>query len=354
MGGISVLVLVSLALGVISALDQPDNLHPQVELLEQGAGVVFQTGPKAVFTASSWLLTYHVSIRGYVESLQLLQDMYLKEQDIVRNMSRTHEVYNTSNIVISKALRATESRMSQLVNFIEGNYHLQHIQEKRSIPLLSSVGEIANALFGVATETDIEYLEQQITQILKRDSMVESIQEKQVTVFRAMEGRIQDLERQMSEESNITSQLLTTIYRMFGDPEKGAGEDGRGQSLLHLVWQNDFLQNTNLLREAIDQMSMAVTRLLEGYISPELLDANSLSTALQHVQRKIPPHLRLAIDHDNRQRLQQYYTIPVARHIPSKEGIRGVLRLPLINTGQQYTIYKAIPFPQQTPNDPRH
>jgi hypothetical protein len=80
-----------------------------------------------------------------------------------------------------------------------------------------------------------------------------------------------------------------------------------------------------------------------------LFPPEQLQTALEHVQRHLPGHLGLAIGYDEDEILK-YYELPVTQPLNIANKIRGIITIPLVNTGQVFNIYQAIPFPNRMPN----
>jgi hypothetical protein len=331
-----------------------DSMSGGIRILPMtdAAGVIFQVGPRAVFSSTAWLLIFEVDLTNLTQHLERLRNQTDAEQHLARRLSKTFGPYNQTVDVLEEALRDTEKQLKSMVTLAGGSDENDEdkLRKLRSLPLLSSLGNIANALFGLATEDDVTMLQNRIDRLLKHNVQIDTLADKQITAFRAMEGQIKNVEQRLQQEINVTAGLLTTVQGLFGKSNTGAGSKGTEQTLLHLVWQNDMLSTLNYFRGVLDKVHTAVLSLLDGQLTPQLIGMNTLHDALKHVKQQLPPHLRLAIGPDSG--IRQYYKLHLAHHLPQNGAIRGVIRIPLVNTLQEFRIYKAIPFPQFMPKAP--
>lgn len=346
-GATKILITWSIVISSVTcASGASHNNTPTLEPNLRGIGIIFQLGPEAIFSSTSWTIAFDVNVTGLEMQLQELNKQYQEEQEVVNNLKNLRLGYNTTDEIIRNALRRAGKDLTNLYFQVDGTRNIKDVNAprrkgRRSIPGLTFIGSLSNTLFGTATEDDVARLQAQIDYVMARQASMASTQELQLTAFKTLEGQIRETEVRLQQEVNVTKVLLDMVKHLYEVPREG----GKEQVLFHLIWQEDMLASINLFRTIIHQLGQALKNLQDGYITPELIEPDSLEKAMEFVQKELPPHLRLAVS-TNAEDLKILFRIQIAQHLEKKGVIRGIIRIPLTTTGQQYQIYKATPFPQ--------
>jgi hypothetical protein len=109
------------------------------------------------------------------------------------------------------------------------------------------------------------------------------------------------------------------------------------------------MATANALYTAVTELKGMVRALQEGYLSPEIMSPEQLYTVLQQLTLDIPTDLHLIYPADPKG-LDPYYSLPLTRHIPSRDIIRGALRVPLKQSLAPTLLISIVPFPTTTIN----
>jgi hypothetical protein len=326
---------------VTCAVSHSKLLNPTLTPIQNGAGVIFQPHASAIFSATAWLLVFEVPLTDLKEGMENINILHAQEQKLVsdsiaKKMKIANEYFD-ANQTIWKAKHQMQQDYNKFLMRIKGTIKNSKTQKRRTIrSIFPFMGYFYNFLYGSATDYDIQKLQNQVDQLFTRQDRLISIQKEQLTTFKQIENRLARQHQQLQQEVNFTSTLFDVVSR--------ATTSADNQPIIHYLWQRELLTAIGEVREQIHLMQQTINRLQLGYLDLDLVPPEQLQTALATIQQNMPDHLRMVLGSEDEE-IMKYYQLPLTRQLADDESIRGVISIPLANSGQLYDIYKAIPFP---------
>jgi hypothetical protein len=325
--------------------------EPSLDPLDSGAGVLFQPQTTAVFSATTWYLAFEIDLREVEAEIGKIEELFQKEQNLTKTTFKNvkmRDQYFISNATVTQAIQQMQSEKKQLYTRLRGalgnQTRLQQRKKKRS--LFPFIGRIYNFLYGTSTDDDYLHLQGQVDQLFTKQDRIVSLQKSYLTTFKRIDNQLQRQQQQLQQEVNLTHALFELLTGLRAE------KDSNLQPIFHFVWQKELLTAIGEVRESFRDYNQALNHMQMGHLSLNLLPPEQLQMALANIQQHLPNHLSLALAAGDPDVLR-YYQLPLTRQIPSQGTIRGMVNVPLVNAGQLFNIYKAIPFPTYYP-EPNH
>ncbi len=318
--------------------------QPELDPMKSGSGVLFQPQSTAVFSATTWYLAFEVDLKEIECEIQKICQLHKREQNltqIIQKNVKMRDQYAISNSTVSKAVEQMNVEKRQLYTRLRGTLKNQtqiSNQKRRRRSLFPFMGKVYNFLYGTATDEDFLSIRGQVDHLFSRQDRIISLQKTYLTTFKNIDNQLQRQQQQLQQEVNLTQSLFEILTGLRKE------KDSTVQPLFHFVWQKELLTAIGEVRESFREYDHALNHMQLGYLSLNLLPPEQLQLALANIQQHLPSHLILAIGAGD-QDIIRYYQLPLTRHIPNQNTIRGLVNVPLVNAGQLFNVYKAIPFP---------
>jgi hypothetical protein len=324
------------------------TLEPVLQTWDQGTGLLFQPQTSAVFSATTWFLAFEVNVSGVTKEVDHIFDLYADEQAILHHNSQVQirAQYTRTNETLWKAIFQLRQDTNQFTARLQGKMLRKVTKKKRNKKSLFPLGgHIMSFLYGTATHHDIRKIQQQIDTLFNRQDQIINLQTLHLTTFKEIEGQLNKHHQQLRQDVSMTASLLDLMNITMA---KSAT-----QPLMLFMWQRELLTTIGEVRETLHHYNQLLDQLQLGYLSLSLFPPEQLQSALENVQRHLPSHLGLAIGY-NDDEILRYYQLPMAKPLIATDKIRGIVTIPLINTGQLFNVYRAIPFPTKIADNNTH
>jgi hypothetical protein len=327
---------IGVALTVTTPGGKAQEAYPKILPFTNPYGALPIQHGSIVFTSSNWWIVYEFNITHIPKTVSALREIL----DAQPKTSRTETA--TMNMVL-EMVNKVEHEYENLLDMVGRGIVRHNTRLKRGTNLnlpAAGNGIFLHSILGVATEDEIEQTDAYLSTLFQRQQKIVTVQQLQITALKLTSDKVDKQQHQLELLLNVTA----TLYKLI----KTTSKPGETNSL-QLIRHGQCMATANALYIAVTELKGMVRGLQEGYLSSEILPPGQLYTVLQQLTLDIPTDLHLIYSADPK-RLDPYYSLPLTRHIPSKDIIRGALRIPLKQSILPTLLISIIPFPTTTLN----
>ena len=351
-------------------LGNPGNKYEGVSNLniQLNQGVVFRDMGDISVSGNFWTLVIEVDLSELHEKIgdfMLSLSTYKNALERVTFSGKIDSVKGINNVVkgtiethlqgaiqFNNSMKLTQQKYTELKLAFGTN---SRRRGKRAI--IGGIGDIMRPLFGLATDNQIDDLNNHINTLRRSDESIFQLLEKQATILKATVSRSKQhdtLLNQLSEASDQISSKVNELIEDIGDIEEDIAVIPHIISALKLlnglsVQALAYSDWKTLLEEDLMKLETALESTAAGKISSHFISIEDFLEALSEVDRNLPPTLSLAIP-VTREFLYQYYNFIDIKTSGNNDKIRIFAHLPLISPERKFRLYEAIPWPSPIEN----
>ena len=266
------------------------------------------------------------------------------EQRLFENLGNLRHTLDLQISVVEIQTANSIIRLKSLLNSITRLYTREPIsRSKRS--LLPWGGDLLNALFGTATESDLDGLRKQISNLAVNQNDLVHVVENSLSMLNkintlasqnrhAMNKLVIDLGKLNNNLHKIRSLVLTLQLLNIFSRNVISGVNTITLSIAQT------LENLNI---EINQFASNLDKAMRGQLSTTLIRPAELRSILNDISHRLPNSLKL--NEFERQKIMWYYKMLPVTVIPDNNKIHIITVIPLIPLESLFTLYRVVVVP---------
>ena len=331
-------VLVLIILGEARATFMQDN-------------VVFQKVNEISTTRSRWLVTIVNDLEPFEIFLKDVTNRTAQALKTSEQLIRTYSVPEKQSLRTSfyNLQLEADDIWSSLEALVDSLIEIQTLDKgsPRKKRALLPLGSVFSFLFGVASQSDLKNIKQNIKILRANQQDIAHVVEKSLTIINTSRVEI-------SENRQAIGALRSTI----GEIDKKI--EGVSAALSSRINQIEFFlkqylqmelivgELSQLLQKAmlyLEHLRTQLNMLSLGHLSPSVITPSKLSFLLARVKEKLPVSVRLPVDPSKD--LWKYYHILSCTTIFENNKLITIVKIPLLDVNEEYEIFKVhnLPLP---------
>lgn len=343
------------------------TVHANIWLSRQNYGVIFEDIGLFDSGKSKWYQTFvvelnKVNIQDYKHPCQnsFMINKWSSKQE---NISTDHMQYWYTDVPNDDEISLEHFCPSFLSYEHHHNVLRQRIEQTRQrigvmLPrysprkrrgLFNFIGEASKSLFGTATEDDIKAVKEQIAHMTATTADMKgqlvflgnSLQS-YILKENKQDEYLRNAIRLQHEQNNMMIHTFTNSLRnvtnnlMFW------------MNVMH-IFHTDFTVYLDQLEKQVQQELVGVTKLFEGYLSPELIEPDLMTFTLSHIQEELKekfPDFSITHTHP-----AFYYNRQDVTFVRINNSIHITLSVPIHSEPSTFRLYEIHTLPVPVPNE---
>ena len=278
--------------------------------------------------AGTWQMVVEYKITSIINTITELESAFGRINEIGKG-TKAKLIINTQKH-ITKSINDFKTEYKRLEETItyENPDFITTNRTKRGLP------DGVSHFLGVATTTDIRHIIKKAKEAMKAEQDLTHHVEQQITFLKSTSGQLNGEQNQVLGLMNITSDLENTIQVLATQGKEG--------SMTQLAAYKNVIDTIERLHNHITQLFNAITTLWQHHIPQNLISQQTLTSTILNIQ-EVNKH-QLIPAYGGKETIR-YYSMPIAIGLHYSEHIRAIIQIPLIEEGQQFYRYMALPFP---------
>ena len=272
-------------------------------------------------------------MHDFYKTFKLEDDRYMKhfnmtKEDLDRTIDRLTDIHSKSYNLIG----TTRNHPSNIVN-------------RSLLPL----GNILGFLFGTASSGDIKGLKKDIQTLYANQVKHGEILNEVITITNISRGLIHENRLTINNLIDSAEFLNETLVNIHEDIEP------LFVTRRFLLVHDEVQIHSHRLRASIDKINddvnhlgVSVYVLSTGKLSPDTVDPIHLGKELTDIQKQLTPTLRLPEDPTTN--IWHFYKYLTVTPIVYQDRLMMLIKIPLIDTDSETTLYKVYNLPVYHPN----
>lgn len=209
-------------------------------------------------------------------------------------------------------------------------------ETKQTRSLLPFIGSISHALFGTATDSDLEATKQQILQIMNKGRAATDVLEQQI--------------RELTTATSITNKRIDAIKRqvdtnvaLLTDMALGITKSGL-DNIKALGYMSELLLNYVEVSTHLNEIKIGINELVSGRLSPSIISQMDLQRTLSGINKIIKGYgsnNRILTEHAN-----FYYRKNDHVVVRYDNRLLITIKIPIGTYNSSFDLYRVISYPQ--------
>jgi len=278
---------------ILAASGQPDDFS-DFTILRHNYGVVIKKASEAQIATDYWTHVFTVEL----PTVGRVVDTFIPTCDrIVRsNSTINHQTCVTIRPMLGILAELNENMtkhlnetMKHIVNVLPT--HFRSVDNRQTRALIGVVGEILRGAFGTMSDSDRENIDARVRQIVRTQvgltKSFESEQAKMSSYFSVANKRM-----------DTVAKLVTDQHKVIDDVLQHIAITARETTVSNVIVSTAISRLTRYITimDHINDLRVAVERLVEGYLTPSLIPPASIDMAIRSIQQELAsrfPDVRL-------------------------------------------------------------
>ena len=304
------------------------------------------------FTSQSrWLVALPLNLEIYSKPINVIADHLFEIRKYVRfcnsevNRHNKGEDYTPVMQLIVNQIEYARTRITTLQNKsteISSTLSKQ-LRVKRS--LIPFLGNILSDLTGVATEDDLQVINQRISNLVNSDEDLVHIVEDSLTVVNATKHKLNHVTDTVDSLIDAFGTFQETVYNATKEIFEQIDQTKvLYKCLAHpTLLMNSLLHNVEAATSHLNSLQNLIDDTLQGQLTMNVIQPNQFRSMLQEIEKALPQNLRLPYDIDRD--LYHYYHHLTVRFTTSSKGPIIIISIPLKSLMSEFNYHKIVYMP---------
>ena len=317
--------------------------------------VVFQKTNEVFINDAKWSVTFVHDLRPFQKLISQIKNDLVHTDEIVKTITNFYESSNMAGYVETfKSLHIEVDLLTDTYNSVYDNFaeyqslSLNGHRSQRS--LIPIIGQLMSTLFGTVSENDLENINRNIKALAGNQKQIIHDLDVILSVLNLTRMQVSENRRSIMDLIIVVQKLDRKIFDLqqvfsakFVRLEQFVYTYLRFQMILDEIKQTtqDAVFYLESLKSELNMLSMQ-------HLSTNTISPKDLKELLIEVESKLPNNFELP--RNPRKDIWYFYkTLTSITYLEDNE-IRIVLKIPLINTKEEYEVYRIynLPLPMAT------
>ena len=309
----------------------------------------------SVFTTESkWLTSFVVNNDPFIRNVQDIQAnskqllailnhyiVQLRDANLPNN-SYHLDIFRTYRTKIKTFNKETSQVLTDAIGLQES---LVKSPTRNRRSLLPFLGDLLSGVTGVATQKDIDVINEHLNLIRSQNIEFGHILDGSISVVNATKVQLDDVIDTVNDLNDFTAKLNYELNNVTLLTFRTVDELKRFQADYFDIDMHDQILQTNLrlIKQQLFKFKLIISDALQGQVTPLLIEPNKFKKLLLEIQNEIDSRFQMPFD--VRTELMKYYQYLTCDVFQSLHGFGIVLSIPLVSVNSKFDIYEVINVP---------
>ena len=317
--------------------------------------VVFQKTNEVFINDAKWSVTFVPDLRPFQKLINQIKNDLVHTDEIVKTITNFYESSNMTGYVETfKSLHIEVDLLTDTYNSVYDNfaeYQSLSVNGHRSQrSLISITGQLMSTLFGTVSENDLENINRNIKVLAGNQKQIIHDLDVSLSVLNLTRMQVSENRRSIMDLIIVVQKLDRKIFDL---QQVFSAKFVRLEQFVHTYLQfqmilDEIKQTTQDAVFYLESLKSELNMLSMQHLSTNTISPKDLKELLIEVESKLPNNFELP--RNPRKDIWYFYkTLTSITYLEDNE-IRIVLKIPLINTKEEYEVYRIynLPLPMAT------
>ena len=317
--------------------------------------VVFQKTNEVFINDAKWSVTFVHDLRPFQKLINQIKNDLVHTDEIVKTITNFYERSNMTGYVKTfKSLHIEVDLLTDTYNSVYDNfaeYQSLSVNGHRSQrPLIPIIGQLMSTLFGTVSENDLENINRNIKALAGNQKQIIHDLDVSLSVLNLTRMQVSENIRSIMDLIIVVQKLDRKIFDL---KQVFSAKFVRLEQFVHTYLQfqmilDEIKQTTQDAVFYLESLKSELNMLSMQLLSTNTISPKDLKKLLIEVESKLPNNFELP--RNPRKDIWYFYkTLTSITYLEDNE-IRIVLKIPLINTKEEYEVYSIynLPLPMAT------
>ena len=317
--------------------------------------VVFQKTNEVFINDAKWSVTFVHDLRPFHKLINQIKNDLLHTDEIVKTITNFYESSNMTGYVETfKSLHIEVDLLTDTYNSVYDNFAEYqslsvngHRSQRSLIPI---TGQLMSTLFGTVSENDLENINRNIKALAGNQKQIIHDLDVSLSVLNLTRMQVSENRRSIMDLIIVVQKLDRKIFDL---QQVFSAKFVRLEQFVHTYLQfqmilDEIKQTTQDAVFYLESLKSELNMLSMQHLSTNTISPKDLKELLIEVESKLPNNFELP--RNPRKDIWYFYkTLTSITYLEDNE-IRIVLKIPLINTKEEYEVYRIynLPLPMAT------
>ena len=317
--------------------------------------VVFQKTNEVFINDAKWSVTFVHDLRPFQKLINQIKNDLVHTDEIVKTITNFYESSNMTGYVETfKSLHIEVDLLTDTYNSVYNNFAEYqslsvngHRSQRSLIPI---IGQLMSTLFGTVSENDLENINRNIKALAGNQKQIIHDLDVSLSVLNLTRMQVSENRRSIMDLIMVVQKLDRKIFDL---QQVFSAKFVRLEQFVHTYLQfqmilDEIKQTTQDAVFYLESLKSELNMLSMQHLSTNTISPKDLKELLIEVESKLPNNFELP--RNPRKDIWYFYkTLTSITYLEDNE-IRIVLKIPLINTKEEYEVYRIynLPLPMAT------
>ena len=317
--------------------------------------VVFQKTNEVFINDAKWSVTFVHDLRPFQKLINQIKNDLVHTDEIVKTITNFYESSNMTGYVETfKSLHIEVDLLTDTYNSVYDNFAEYqslsvngHRSQRSLIPI---IGQLMSTLFGTVSENDLENINRIIKALAGNQKQIIHDLDVSLSVLNLTRMQVSENRRSIMDLIIVVQKLGRKIFDL---QQVFSAKFVRLEQFVHTYLQfqmilDEIKQTTQDAVFYLKSLKSELNMLSMQHLSTNTISPKDLKELLIEVESKLPNNFELP--RNPRKDIWYFYkTLTSITYLEDNE-IRIVLKIPLINTKEEYEVYRIynLPLPMAT------
>ena len=317
--------------------------------------VVFQKTNEVFINDAKWSVTFVHDLRPFQKLINQIKNDLVHTDEIVKTITNFYESSNMTGYVETfKSLHIEVDLLTDTYNSVYDNFAEYqslsvngHRSQRSLIPI---IGQLMSTLFGTVSENDLENINRNIKALAGNQKQIIHDLDVSLSVLNLTRMQVSENRRSIMDLIIVVQKLDRKIFDL---QQAFSAKFVRLEQFVHTYLQfqmilDEIKQTTQDAVFYLESLKSELNMLSMQHLSTNTISPKDLKELLIEVESKLPNNFELP--RNPRKDIWYFYkTLTSITYLEDNE-IRIVLKIPLINTKEEYEVYRIynLPLPMAT------
>ena len=317
--------------------------------------VVFQKTNEVFINDAKWSLTFVHDLRPFQKLINQIKNDLVHTDEIVKTITNFYESSNMTGYVETfKSLHIEVDLLTDTYNSVYDNFAEYqslsvngHRSQRSLIPI---IGQLMSTLFGTVSENDLENINRNIKALAGNQKQIIHDLDVSLSVLNLTRMQVSENRRSIMDLIIVVQKLDRKIFDL---QQVFSAKFVRLEQFVHTYLQfqmilDEIKQTTQDAVFYLESLKSELNMSSMQHLSTNTISPKDLKELLIAVESKLPNNFELP--RNPRKDIWYFYkTLTSITYLEDNE-IRIVLKIPLINTKEEYEVYRIynLPLPMAT------
>ena len=317
--------------------------------------VVFQKTNEVFINDAKWSVTFVHDLRPFQKLINQIKNDLVHTDEIVKTITNFYESSNMTGYVETfKSLHIEVDLLTDTYNSVYDNFAEYqslsvngHRNQRSLIPI---IGQLMSTLFGTVSENDLENINRNIKALAGNQKQIIHDLDVSLSVLNLTRMQVSENRRSIMDLIIVVQKLDRKIFDL---QQVFSAKFVRLEQFVHTYLQfqmilDEIKQTTQDAVFYLESLKSELNMLSMQHLSTNTISPKDLKELLIKVESKLPNNFELP--RNPRKDIWYFYkTLTSITYLEDNE-IRIVLKIPLINTKEEYEVYRIynLPLPMAT------